>query len=273
MHSTRFFPWLLAGAALLVAFSTPGAAQDKPDNSVCLACHGNKGFEAPGADGKPRSLHVMADKFGQSVHGERQCVECHKNITEIPHQPGTQLRVSCVECHESLWKTARQEGKTKEFARLGVVVEQINKYMHSVHARPNREDQSRTNASCYHCHEAHYVYPKGSEARTEWRLSIPDACGKCHSMKRKSYATSVHGKEVLENRNLYAAVCSDCHTTHDIDTPEAVSTRLLITKNCGTCHAENLRTYTATTTARSTPWATPIRPSASTATAPTPSSA
>jgi cytochrome b subunit of formate dehydrogenase len=180
------------------------------------------------------------------VHGKRECVECHKDITEIPHPKVAQRKVSCVQCHEALWASAQKENKTPENARLGVVVEQINKYMHSVHARPNRDDQSRTNATCYNCHEPHYVYPKGSAARTEWRLSIPVACGKCHAKQREAYATSVHGKEVLEKRNLAAAVCSDCHTTHDIDTPEAAPIRLAITRNCGTCHVENLRTYTET---------------------------
>ncbi len=180
------------------------------------------------------------------MHAKRQCVECHRDITEIPHQKVAQRKVSCVQCHEALWASAQKEDKTSEHVRLGVVVEQINRYMHSIHARPNRDDQSRTNATCYNCHEPHYVYPKDSAARTEWRLSIPDACGKCHAKQRAAYATSVHGKEVLENRNLYAAVCSDCHTTHDIDTPEGDTVRVAITRNCGTCHTESLRTYTET---------------------------
>ncbi|MBI1943475.1 MAG: cytochrome C [Betaproteobacteria bacterium] len=253
MHLSRVATWVAAGCALLAVTPHFAAAQDKPaaeapalENSVCLACHGNKGFEAPGPDGKPRDLHVMPEKFAESVHGKRQCVECHTNVTEIPHAPGTQVRVSCVQCHESLWAKAQQEGKTKEFARLGVVIEQINRYMHSIHARPSRQDQSRTNATCYNCHEAHYVYPAGSEGRTEWRLSIPNKCGACHARQREQYATSVHGKAVLEERNAYAAICSDCHTTHDINTPEADSTRLIITRNCGNCHADNLATYTQT---------------------------
>ncbi|MDH3453336.1 MAG: cytochrome C, partial [Gammaproteobacteria bacterium] len=181
-----------------------------------------------------------------SVHGKRQCVECHKDITEIPHRKVAQRKVSCVQCHEALWETAQKENKTEENARLGVVVSQIDKYMHSIHARPNRDDQSRTNATCYSCHDAHYVYPKDSAERTEWRLSIPNVCGKCHVKQREAYATSVHGKEVLENRNPYVAVCSDCHTTHDIERPAADSSRLVITKNCGTCHTESLHTYTET---------------------------
>jgi len=244
--SKRAAPRPRAQAAPAKPAAAPAPAAAALDNATCLGCHGNEGFAMPGADGNVRALHVTKEKFESSVHGKRQCVECHKDITEIPHRQSAPRKVSCVQCHEALWATAQKENKTAANARLGVVVEQINKYMHSIHARPNRDDQSRTNATCYNCHEAHYVYPKDSAARTEWRLSIPDACGKCHAKQRAAYATSVHGKEVLEKRNLYAAVCSDCHTTHDIDTPEAAPTRLAITRNCGTCHVENLRTYTET---------------------------
>ena len=127
-----------------------------------------------------------------------------------------------------------------------MVVTQIDHFMKSIHAQPSREDQSRTNATCYNCHDAHYVYPKGSEQRAEWRLNIPNACGKCHAKERAEYATSVHGKEVLENHNPVAAICSDCHSTHDVADPAKDSTRLAITKNCGTCHSDNLKTYTET---------------------------
>ena len=228
--------------------SDKGAEQatEKPGNEICLGCHGNEGFAVPGADGKMRQLHVVKDKFEKSVHGKRQCVECHKDITEIPHKNIGQHKVSCVRCHEELWATAQKEGKTQEFAKLGVVVQQIDRYMKSIHARPSKEDQSRTNATCYNCHDAHYVYPKGSAERAEWRLNIPNACGKCHSKERDEYVTSVHGKEVMEKHNPKAAICSDCHTTHDIDSPAMDSTRLLITKNCGTCHEENLKSYLGT---------------------------
>ena len=177
----------------------------------------------PGADGKMRQLHVAADKFGQSVHGKPSCIECHKDITEIPHRKGVTRKVSCVQCHEDLWDAAKKDNKVKDNARLGVVVQQIDSYMKSIHARPSREDQSRTNATCYNCHDAHYVYPAGSPERTAWRLEVPNRCGNCHSSEREQYATSVHGKAVLEDKNAYAAVCSDCHTTHNVEDTELVS--------------------------------------------------
>ncbi len=216
------------------------------DNSICLACHGNAGFAMPGPDGKPRLLHVVPDKFGQSVHGKRFCVECHKDITEIPHKTGVQRKVSCVQCHEELWAEAQKAGKTDQYPRLGVVVRQIDRYMKSIHARPSKEDQSRTNATCYNCHDPHYVYPQGSAIRAEWRLNIPNVCGNCHVDERKQYVTSVHGHEVMDNKNAKAAICSDCHTTHDVADPALDSTKLVITANCGNCHRENLKSYTDT---------------------------
>jgi cytochrome b subunit of formate dehydrogenase len=243
----RSTPVLLAAAVMgLAGFPASGAAQsaDKMPNEVCLSCHGNEGFGVPGPDGKMRALHVVKDRFEQSVHGKRMCVECHKDITAVPHQKGV-LRVSCVTCHEDLWAAAKKEGKTKEFARLGVVVDQIEHYMKSIHARPNREDQSRTNATCYNCHDAHYVYPPGSATRAEWHLGIPNVCGKCHSAQRAEYLDSVHGR-LVAGGNSAAPVCSDCHTTHDVDRPKLDKIRLVITRNCGNCHAESLRSYANT---------------------------
>ena len=133
---TRVFAGVLALVAVL-AFGTALAADAdpaKPDNATCLGCHGNPGFATTAPDGQQRALHVMPDNFAASVHGKRQCVECHKDITEIPHKKGVAHKVSCVQCHESLWETA--DHKAPENARLGVVVQQIDRYMKSIHARP-----------------------------------------------------------------------------------------------------------------------------------------
>ncbi len=212
---------------------------------VCLGCHGIAGFAVKQPDGTMRSLYVDKDKFEHSVHSARQCVECHTNITQVPHPP-TQVQVSCVNCHESLWETAQKEGKTQQFATLGFVVSQIDKFMNSIHARPSRIDQSRTNATCYNCHDAHYVYPPGTPVWQAWRMNLPNTCGKCHTQELAAYATSIHGRLVLQDHNPSAAICADCHTSHDIENPVLTSTKLAITKNCGSCHTEQLQTYIST---------------------------
>ncbi|MGE0467665.1 MAG: cytochrome C [Steroidobacteraceae bacterium] len=238
--------WLALTPAGYAQEADPAQAAPPPENAMCLACHGNEGFAMPGADGQMRPLHVIPDKFQSSVHGGQACVGCHKDITAIPHGKAGNIKVSCVQCHEELWATAQQENRAGDHAKLGMVKQQIDRYMNSIHARPNREDQSRTNATCYDCHDAHYVYPEGSTVRAEWRLNLPNVCGKCHAGQLAAYATSVHGKEVLQNANPDAAVCSDCHTTHDVESPAMDSTRLVITKNCGNCHQDSLKSYTQT---------------------------
>ena len=88
--------------------------------------------------------------------------------------------------------------------------------------------------------------PQGTAERREWRLNVPNTCGVCHSSELEVYAASVHGKAVLEDKNPDAAICADCHTTHDVTNPGADDAKLVITKNCGSCHAESLETYTET---------------------------
>ena len=249
--TTSFLPrafaaLLLSCVAALASAQAPAgaAAAEKIPNEACLGCHGNEGFAGTDPAGKPKPLHVHGDRFAKSVHGKRACVDCHKDITEVPHKAPL-AKVGCVQCHDDLWKQAQRDGKTHENVRLGVVVDQINHFMGSVHARPHREDQSRTNASCANCHDAHYVYPEGSEERAKWRLSLPEKCGACHAQQRDEYRTSVHGQENAKG-NPAVAVCSDCHTTHDIANPRLASVRHAITKNCGNCHSESYQSYRET---------------------------
>ena len=232
-------------SAAPAAAPAAAAAVAKIPNEMCLACHGTQGFAVKASNGQMRSLFVNQDKFQHSVHGGRMCVDCHTNITQVPHAP-VQIQVSCVNCHESLWANAQKEGKTKEFATLGFVASQIDKFMNSIHAHPSRADQSRTNATCYNCHDAHYVYPPGTPVWSAWRLNLPNTCGNCHTPELALYKTSIHGRLVLQDHDPKAATCADCHTAHQIANPVLTSTKLVITQNCGSCHEEQLQTYLAT---------------------------
>jgi cytochrome b subunit of formate dehydrogenase len=219
---------------------------EAPDNEICLDCHGMEGFDTEYPNGEPRQIHVSPERFEKSVHGRRFCVECHKDIIEVPHKEFVDRKVSCVRCHRSLWDTAKSEGKTEEFARLGEVVQQIDSYLGSIHARPNIDDQSSTNATCYDCHNAHYISHIEGEVGATSRLEIPNTCGKCHAEEREAYSKSVHGIEVFLKGNRYAAVCTDCHTTHTIESPQADPFRVAITRDCGNCHERQYETYTGT---------------------------
>jgi cytochrome b subunit of formate dehydrogenase len=225
--------------------ATTDQAAPKLTSEMCLGCHGLEGFAPAPTPGETRFPMVLKDRFLGSVHGKRQCVECHTNITKIPHEK-VEVKVSCVNCHEALLDAAKDDNKPDQIAKLSGVVEMIGRYMKSIHAQPNKEDQSHTNATCYNCHDAHYIYPKGTPNRNWWRLNLPYTCGACHTAELAAYKTSVHGQEVLQEGNPKAAICSDCHTTHDVQDVSLDKTRLLITKNCGNCHETELQSYMGT---------------------------
>jgi cytochrome b subunit of formate dehydrogenase len=211
-----------------------------------MRCHNDENEKTiTRSDGTVVNIFVPAEPFVRSVHGERLCTDCHHNITDLPHEEPLPLHVSCVECHQNT--LAEQEGaEDPRYKRLDVVVAQIDRYMHSVHARPSTKDSSKINATCYDCHDAHNIGAAGSQTRAEARLKNPMVCGKCHQKQMETYRNSVHGKEVLEKHNRKAAVCSDCHTSHTIDATKADNTKLLITQQCGGCHDDEYRTYMGT---------------------------
>ena len=241
---------LIAAAGL---WASNASAQDtktdqaapKLTSEMCLGCHGLEGFAPPATPGEKQFPMVLKDRFLGSVHGKLNCVECHTNVTKIPHDPVT-VQVSCVSCHESRLEDAKENNKTDEIVKLTGVIEMIGRYMKSIHAQPSKVDQSHTNATCYNCHDAHYVYPPNTPNYNWWRLNLPYACGACHKSELAEYKTSVHGQLTLLQANPKAAICSDCHTTHDIQDPFLDKTQLLITKNCGSCHKEQLASYQGT---------------------------
>ena len=85
------------------------------------------------------------------------------------------------------------------------------------------------------------------------RAAVPEICGGCHSdvavMRPFDlrtdvlavYRTSHHGIAVLENGRLDAAICTDCHGSHDVQrTKDARSPayRSNVPATCGHCHAD-----------------------------------
>jgi cytochrome b subunit of formate dehydrogenase len=265
MRINKFAAWVVAATVCLAGTLISGSAaaadgkdaapvpvSGKLDNAICQTCHdGKKGqLETVGADGAKVPLHAIADdKYGKSVHSSLQCVSCHKDITDAvaPHKKDSAQKPACVQCHLDLWEAAKKDNMTQQKARLGIVVQNIEAYKNSFHARPNKEDKSHVNATCDNCHDVHTfnVPPLGTSKRAdEWRRTVPNVCGdKCHSDELEEYSGSVHGKALKEKNNLKAAVCIDCHTSHTIGNTSASPTKLALTQNCGNCHEENLKTY------------------------------
>lgn len=266
MHTNHLTRWLITAAFCLTgALATlPAQAVDGPpaahaatilDNAHCESCHSPKDHKinVPAADGEQRALvPVDAAKFGQSVHAKMACVACHTNIADnsAPHRKSTAAPPDCASCHQALWDKAKQDGTGAAKPRLELVAKNIAAYKQSFHARPDKDNPTQPKATCTQCHDTHaFNVPldrKGA-AYAAWRKDVPALCGSaCHTDQLDTYTESVHGHEVLEKNNMKAAVCIDCHTTHEITSTSLTSFKLLNVKECGNCHQDRLASYTDT---------------------------
>ena len=247
---------LLATLAFLLA---TGAAAAAPvvglDNASCLTCHeaAKNKIQVAGKDGEKRALTpVDAHKFGKGIHGEMQCLDCHKEITDSQARhkiDAAAKKPDCIACHLALWETVKQQKLTAEKERVGLVVQNIEAYKKSSHAQPDNDQPEKAKATCEDCHGSHdfNVPLKGTTRRTAWHKEIPNTCGKnCHDDRLKAYAASIHGEEVLDKGNIKAAVCTDCHSAHSVTNTSSDAFKLANVNTCGSCHEAELASYSDT---------------------------
>ncbi|HLG14458.1 MAG TPA: cytochrome b/b6 domain-containing protein [Blastocatellia bacterium] len=216
-------------AFLWASHLKPGSWQVRAQglgNGDCLACHSDPAL-AKEAGGKSVSLHVREKDFAASVHGSLDCISCHADVKAVPHEPAP-ARVSCAECHSATH----------------------NAYNQGLHAKAIRDGSAKA-ASCLDCHgPPHSILPSSDPASKTFRTNVPTTCGSCHGQKFVmegtgrsaqtffSYQESVHGKAVAAG-STRAAVCTDCHKSHDIKPPSDAQSAIFkfnVPKTCGQCH-------------------------------------
>jgi predicted CXXCH cytochrome family protein len=201
-------------------------------NQICLKCHEtDKAFKT--VNNKIVSLKVNKTDFVNSAHKNIACDKCHTDVTtgnKSGRPCATVNKVDCSICHEAV----------------------SNIYINSGHGKAYFSKKSNA-PYCTDCHGTHKVQTRYDESSPTNRASIPKLCGKCHNKNGKAvinthlkeidafsdYSSSVHGKGLMEKGLLASAICTDCHTSHNIlkesDTSSTVNS-LHIAATCGKCH-------------------------------------
>jgi len=225
----------LAFVLLLLSFATLARAQHKPKDEECLACHADPTLTTTDATGRTVSLTVDAEKFKQSVHGGMfSCVDCHKDVKSSPHAT-TPAKIACAQCHADAQAA----------------------YQHSFHATAKKPDGSPA-ATCVDCHgDAHTILPASDPKSPVYHANIPATCGTCHGQKFLmqstggssqvfvAYQDSVHGHAV-QNGSQTAAVCTDCHGSHEIlaaNDARSPINKFNVPATCGKCHGQVQSVY------------------------------
>jgi hypothetical protein len=150
-----------------------------------------------------------------------------------------QTKNSCVDCHSALPEP------------LGVTQEKFSQDIHT-----------QKGLSCHSCHGGDPTKDAPDQAMSRkagWkgkinRREIPELCASCHSnpayMRQfnpglrtdqlAQYHTSVHGKR-LATGDTKVAVCTDCHSVHDLkapNDPRSTVNPVNVAQTCARCHAD-----------------------------------
>lgn len=203
--------------------------QPKLKDEDCLNCHSDQTLSHD-VGGKSASLFVDAGKLKHSVHGQMfSCVDCHADVKSAVHETPPK-KITCEQCH----------------------AEAQAAYAHSTHAQASRAGKDPA-AACVDCHAGPHEIVAASDATSPVNhANIPATCGRCHGQKFLmesnghsaqpflSYQESVHGRAV-EKGSAKAAVCTDCHGSHQIIPANQAQSSIYkfnVPATCGKCHSE-----------------------------------
>ncbi len=237
----RLLP-LGVGAAAWLAFAVGSASAwggDNQGNDVCFECHKDKDVGESVKNGVKVSLQVLPDAFKASVHGGIDCTDCHQDlagVTDWPHVSPT-AKVDCSACHE----------------------EQAKKYAASLHGQVLAKGDL-TAPSCSDCHGHHDTRSAKDPASKTNHMNIPFLCGSCHhegtpvsrthSIPQdrilENYSEGMHGKGLFEKGLAVTAVCTSCHTAHDVrphEDPKSTIHHDNVVKVCLQCHVQIERVH------------------------------
>jgi cytochrome b subunit of formate dehydrogenase len=194
------------------------------NKATCAAsCHGDaaKAYDS----GSHRQALLRNDPKAPT------CASCHggHDILKISDRRAAPNKLNslhlCGDCHA----THSPNGSPDDPAA------RVSNYLDSAHARGITKSGLPMAATCADCHNAHAVKPSKDPDSTVNRSHIPETCGKCHVGVVETYATSVHGKKHADG-NEKAAVCTDCHTAHQITLASTPHFMTDVISECGRCH-------------------------------------
>jgi cytochrome b subunit of formate dehydrogenase len=222
----------------LLGWVLTARAEHKPKDEDCLACHSDKTLSTE-TNGQKTNLFVDGEKLKQSVHGSMfACVDCHKDVKGLAHETPPK-KIACSDCH----------------------AEAQAAYAHSTHAIANKSGKIAA-ANCQDCHgSAHEILAVDDGRSPASHANIPATCGRCHGQKFLmessgvstqpfiSYQDSVHGR-ATEKGSTKAAVCTDCHGSHEITTANDAKSPIYkfnVPATCGKCHSEIAKTFNEST--------------------------
>ena len=230
MRNGRILRWLLMATAILWFAGTPAVAQE---DSQCLRCHDDPEMTSYRGDTEI-SAYVTAEMIAGSEHAGMACVECHSDLAGSKRRRHAEdlEPVECGDCHR---KQNREHGNS----------------LHG--AAADRGDPMAP--TCADCHGKHEVLSASDPTAPTAVMNVPMLCGTCHQEGTpvtqthdiaqdailEHYSMSIHGEGLFRQGLTVTAVCTSCHTAHDIrphTDPKSSIHADNVAAMCTSCHAQ-----------------------------------
>jgi cytochrome b subunit of formate dehydrogenase len=218
---------VLTACIFLLMLAGVCPAQDTED---CYLCHEDPDL-ATERDGEEISLFIDRDTLQASVHGDFDCIDCHIALSgaELPHEEEVE-DVDCSMCHDDIAEI----------------------YNNSLHGKLVEQGEKLA-PRCWDCHGKHDILRHDNPNSRVTTFHIPKMCATCHkegtAVTRKYeipadsvflyYSQSIHGEGLFKQGLTVTAVCTDCHTAHNVlphTDPNSSIHRNNVANTCQVCH-------------------------------------
>jgi hypothetical protein len=226
---------------------TPLVHPSDGQSNTCFDCH----LEINGIQ------RTISTDWQDSAHGKVGigCADCHGGdptsdqitVAMAPSNgfigvPGRDAIVGiCGSCHADV----------ERMRSYNLPTDQYVKYFSSVHGQRLAAAGDTRVAICTDCHGVHDIKKISDPTALTYPTNVPALCASCHAdadlMKPygiptdqyQIYQQSVHGKALLEDRDIRAPSCASCHGWHDAKPPQSTE----VVEVCGKCHTATQALY------------------------------
>jgi cytochrome b subunit of formate dehydrogenase len=181
------------------------------------------------------SVFVAEKAYAASVHSDMACVDCHSDLDPTKRRHSTRRDLELVDCS-------------------GCHRPEAGAHKRSLHGAAAKRGDPMAPV-CADCHGTHDILSASDSNAPTAVMNVPRLCGNCHregspvsrtheiSQENilENYSMSIHGEGLFRQGLTVTAVCTSCHTAHNIRSHTDARSSIHadnVAATCTACHGQ-----------------------------------